>query len=614
VTLFNGVFRSERAPVLDISEPVWPSSTKRWSSGPISFHWSGSKTDAGGFFRDAESGFAVVGDVRIDNRAELAGQLALELRSTSDEALVLAAYGRWGIDCPLRLIGDFAFGIWDPTLQQIFFARDHFGIKPLYYASSPGRFVFGSDARGLTLGEVRVVKARRIAEFILGQPPAAGEGFQVGVYRLPPGTSALATASDVSVRRYYRLEPAQVRLKAPEEAFREVFTEAVRCRLSANGGEAAMLSGGLDSSSIAAIAALIGRGKSQGDLPTISRVFDETPQWNERPFIEAVVAQGGLAPIYLAADEPDPFWEIDQVILEQDGLFLAPGLTLGRAVYRAASERGLNIILDGHGGDEVVSHGWGRLSELAVAGRWLELWRQCKGVSSAYNDSPKQLFVSALMNHTVARMGIRGARRIRRGFRANAPQTGFSRFLGADLRRQIEIDYRRPRSEQRPEPGEQAAHWRLLTDELQPYALEVLHLNATALGVEARYPFWDKRLVELCLGLAPEQKLDEGWSRLILRRAMEGVLPAAVQWRRDKLDFAPHLIRGMLKHSLPLLNDIIFGDEEEIGRFMDLAELRLAYERVKRLKEEASGLDVQAIWRAVVLSRWLAQTQDIISA
>ena len=153
--------------------------------------------------------------------------------------------------------------------------------------------------------------------------------------------------------------------------------------------------------------------------------------------------------------------------------------------------------------------------------------------------------------------------------------------------------------------GEQ--HLNALSAPLQPYALEVLDKVAAASGVEVRFPFWDKRLVEFCLALPADAKLSGGWTRLILRRAMEGILPDAIQWRRDKFDFNPHVIRGMLRHHRSMLDDVLLKDAENIGEYVDLHAVTDAYYRVLNEAESTNGPDFQAVWRTAVLALWLRQ-------
>ena len=619
MSIFAGKFHPEPpiqlADQIKTDDAAWlKPGFEHWASGPVLWQWKSGPTPRRLFGLDNDAGLAILGDARLDNKAELKTMLG-SFQDEDDIYFVLAAYKRWGEDAPAHLLGDFAYSIWDSRRQRLFCARDHFGVRPLYYHSTPDAFYFGSNTQSLSTKAPREINAKAVVEFLAGFAPALPNTAFHRIFRLPPGSSCnVDDTGVVSVRRYYELAPSAVSGRDPSEQFRAIFTEAVGCRLVGDAKVAAMLSGGLDSSSIVAVAAPMWRSLSGENLPTISRVYDETPEWNERSYIEQVGEGRPTTPVFLDSDEADPFLEVDKAITEQDGPFLAPALTLGRSVYRYAADHGLGVLLDGHGGDEVVSHGAGRLAELAMDMHWLELWRQCQALPEIYGE-PRRVFIGALSNHRGARAILNSVHRLRRGLEPTLPASWARlKFVNPDFLRASKFD---PAS--LPKVGlrgrrEQASHLHIVNDDLQAYALESLHHNADALGVEVRYPFWDKRLVEFCVGVEGLHKLDGGWSRLILRRAMEGVLPPSVQWRRDKLDFTPHLVRGLLKHSRLVLDTVIEGNAGNVGDYVNLTELGNAYERVLALREEASGYDVHAIVRAVVLARWLVVTNDIITA
>ncbi|TIV92700.1 MAG: asparagine synthetase B, partial [Mesorhizobium sp.] len=153
------------------------------------------------------------------------------------------------------------------------------------------------------------------------------------------------------------------------------------------------------------------------------------------------------------------------------------------------------------------------------------------------------------------------------------------------------------------------SHRWVLSTGLVPHAFEVLDKAAANFGVEPRYPFWDKPLVEFCLALPGEKKLHNGFGRHVLRRAMEGVLPPMVQWRRDKIDFTANLVKGMLRNHRDLLDTVLVSDGERIAPYVNLPQVNAAYARLLDKPDEAAPLDVQYVWRSISLSLWLRQTQ-----
>jgi asparagine synthase (glutamine-hydrolysing) len=151
---------------------------------------------------------------------------------------------------------------------------------------------------------------------------------------------------------------------------------------------------------------------------------------------------------------------------------------------------------------------------------------------------------------------------------------------------------------------ERESHYMAIMQGLRPLALEVLDKTAAAFSIEPRYPFWDRRLVEYCYSLPPEQKLRQGWNRFVLRRAMNQVVPAEVQWRADKADLAPSVTHGLLTLDRERLDQLILNDSEIIEAFVDLAQLRDTYHR---LASDRQPQDMLVIWQAVTLTLWLKQ-------
>lgn len=548
----------------------------------------------------------LAGDVRLDNRDDLAAGL----EATGDDAdLLLAAYARWGDGCAERLLGDFAFAVWDARARRLFCARDSLGVRPFYYARDGGRLIFASETRGVRAALSRPARAdeERIADFLAGLPPPVEASFYAEIARLPAGCALVFQNGEAQVRSYWSLQPGEIRPRPDAaEEFRHLFFEAVGCRMRAAEAPGAFLSGGLDSSSIACVAGDLAHRAGGPPLPVISLVFDQAARWSERPQIETVVARGGLSPTFVAPTSP--FAEFDELLVEQDGLAYAPSLGTTRRTRRAVAELGLDVVLDGHGGDEVVSHGTGRLTELATARRWAPLWREIGGLTRLYGESRPRMFGRFMWNYgRGAHLRRRLMARLRRGRRPE-PAAAAPDLLAPALRARTTLTERQ--AQRRPSGlDEQSEHLQVLAPDMQSYALEILDRTTAIWGVEARYPFLDRRLVEFCLNLEAREKLDGGWSRLVLRRAMEGVLPPAIQWRADKLDFTPHVVLGMLGPDRALLEHVIADDALDIGEHVALPVLRAAYARMQTYRQRASGYDVQLVWRGVAFALWLRKAR-----
>ncbi|MBZ9809528.1 MULTISPECIES: lasso peptide isopeptide bond-forming cyclase [unclassified Mesorhizobium] len=590
---------------------AWLNTTDEAGPGPL--------TMAGGKL-------AVTADCRLDNRDELMARLGVRDASAADAVLLMRAYLRWGEACPVHLQGDFAFAIWDAERQVLFCARDHFGVKPFYYHADGQRFFFASEIGpilGVTGAGARLSE-HQISGFLAGLPDDPQATPYTDIFRLPARHSLTVTGQRVTLQRYWQIEPSSRPMRADAaEEFAHLFSQSVRNRMRGSAAVGAMLSGGLDSSSIACVAGRQNLSEGKPRLPTFSLVFERGSAMDETPFIDAVLEQERVDGTLIPVGNYAPFAEFERVLEEQEGTFLAPGLTLTRTVYRTAGANGVKVLLDGHGGDEVVSQGHGHLHELANAGRWLELWREIRSASNTYGDGMLGMYFQFLtiygpawrvarLRHTANRL----LHRLRKP--AQASQGGSWRdLINADLAGRTELIERVHRAGYKPpdvSASEALTHRWILSNGYVPHAFEVLDKAAANFGVEPRYPFWDKPLVEFCLGLPGKEKLSRGFGRYVLRRAMQGVLPAAVQWRRDKIDFTGNLVNGMLRNHRDLLEQVLGPDAGRIEPYINLPAVKAAYARLLSRPDRPAPLDVQYVWRSASLSLWLRQVQRAGSA
>lgn len=573
--------------------------------------WAGAGavlTSQGGLAIEIAAGLAIVADAQIDNAPDLRRRLGLSPFS-STEKLIIAAYRRWQEDCPAHLEGDFAFAIWDARENRLLCARDPAGIRPFYYAHCGGvlRFAQSSGALVRAMGGGPSLRDEAIADYLYGRVIEPEDTFFEGVQRLEAGHVLVLRESQLSIRRYYEFKPtASAGRDAPEE-FRFLLDDAVRKCASGYKRVGALLSGGLDSSSIACLMRDRRRAEGLSNVPVFSMVFREPDRSNERPFVDQVLAGGGFAPHVLQLDGYRPLDGLETLLEDLDGPTHAPNLACLRHVVGAAAGSGIEVLLDGHGGDEVVSHGFGLLSELAANGAWLTLWREARAAADNYGHSSLTLTRRVALRQTG--LDARLVARLLAPFdrMAKPAREGPVHLLSRDL-----IDRsgfkERLRSFAPPEAaiGELEQHRAVLNSPLQPYAFEVHAGFYRSMGIEARYPFWDRRLVEFCLGLPAHEKLSGGWSRLVLRRAMAGIVPATVLARRDKLDFTVHLARGLTVHHRDRINSLLAqGPGDLLAHYCDLGAARGVWAAICADPDMASSRQVQMVWRAVALGTWL---------
>ncbi|MCX7015866.1 MAG: lasso peptide isopeptide bond-forming cyclase [Candidatus Sumerlaeota bacterium] len=598
-----------------------PDGAGRWQEGPIGLEhrllWTTPQSRHERLPRLSRSGnLAIASDARIDNRDELARLLGLPLPEAEplpDSEFILMAYEKWGEGCPERLLGDFAFAIWDRRARTLFCARDAFGVRSFYYFHLPRHvFAFASEIKMLHgLPEApRRLNEEKVADYLQGIFEDKSNTFYQGIFRLPPAHRLVADDKGVRLSQYWAPDPTkELRLRSDQEygeAYRETLTEAVRCRMRSAYPLGSMLSGGMDSSSITCVARDLAARDGGSPLHTFSGVFDEVRESDERPFIEAVLEQGGVEPHFIRCDQTGPLADMDRLLWHEDEPFYAPNLHLNREIWEAARGCQIRVLLDGFIGDTAVSHGYSYLNELAFSGRWVRLGRELRALGRLYHYSAWKSWRWHVWHQGLKPLAPESARRLWRALRpGKSPSAGragmiqpeFARRIGAKARARKLLPEHWP-----PARTEREQHYRDLTSGLIPAALEAVDKAAAPFGLEPRFPFLDRRVVEFCLSLPPEQKLHGGWARMIVRRGLAGCLPEKVRWRSCKGDMGPSFRRGLLTLDRDRLSDALSNLPTTLERYVNREALREIHRR--GLEQEAGDDELGDVWLAVLLAKW----------
>lgn len=563
-------------------------------------------------FTDSTRELTITADARIDNRDELISILALRNSGgISDGELILAAYAKWGEHCPEKLLGDFAFAIWDGRRQALFCARDHFGVKPFYYYRSANTFALATEIKGLLCFPdlPRRLNEARLADYLVLMMEDKVATLYEGIYRLPPGHSLIADRERTTVRCYWELDPTrEIRFRSDTEyaeAFRDMFAEAVRCRLRSAGAIGSTLSGGLDSSSIACIARKLLRERGDERLHTFSGIYDDVPACDERPYIHAVLAQGGVEPHFGHPDRLSPLSDWEGTSWQEDEPLWNPQIALHWVLYQAAQEQHVHVLLDGVGGDSVVSHGVLYLTELARAGRWLTFALEA-GAFAKHFQYPFRRVVRQSIVPLAPELLRQAWRRLHH--RNNSVRTFDNIPIRSDFAECINLVERLTRldsTSDKPVRTARRQHWLEITSGLEAFSLEVIDRTAGLFQIEPRYPFFDRRLAEFCLALPSEQKMHRGWTRMIMRRALVNVLPDEIRWRSGKTSLGPSFEHLLFTTDRAILEDVIVNDPGDITEFVNITALRQLYHRYRH---HPNGNDGFMLWRVVVVALWLRRT------
>jgi len=494
---------------------------------------------------DRAGEFCLVFDGRIDNREELFSELRIgqdAWSSISDTVLLLAAYRNWGEDCAVKLLGDFAFAVWDAANQRVFCARDAMGIKPFYYCLDEKKFIFASEIQALLASGEIASKPNfpLLARHLTGDFSDADQTRHANVLRLPARHSLSVSAGTFAKRKYWDFDPAQsVHHKTDgeyAEHFREIFSTAVRDRLRSRTPVGARLSGGLDSSSVVCVAQreISERGELTPALETFSNVFDGLP-CDERPYIEAVIAESGATPNYFPFqpeqhETPSQFAE-----MFPDNLY-HPGMSVNVAMCRNMRERGFHVAFEGIGGDELLAPGCQHVTDLVAQRKWEAAWREIKAVDSQSGYSKWDLVYSYALIPFVpgfVKPILRPLHRLIRGKPSEScVRENFLKKTGVEKRSSDTISPHYKTRAQQKIYDVLYSGWNALI------AVEEIESFNARFGIEVRYPFLDRRVADFVIALPAEQRW-RGQSKFVLREAMQGILPEVVRTRRGKAEFSP---------------------------------------------------------------------------
>lgn len=569
-------------------------------------------------------------DARIDNREELISSLELTdipANKITDSQIILNAYEKWGESCPERFLGDFAFAIWDKRSQSLFCARDHFGVRSLYYYFSKQIFTFATEIKALfQLSEVpRQLNEVKVAEHLAPLCNDSVHSYYQDILRLPPAHWMKIGSEGLKIQSYWSLNPHQ-RLKLGSdgeyvEAFRDTFAKAVGCRLRSAFPVGSMLSGGLDSSSVTVMARQLMQENGNAVLPTFSAIFEKVKQCDESFYQNAVIGQGNIQPYRLHADSVSPLTDLERLLWHIEEPLPGPNTYIPWCLHKTAQKQGIRAILDGWDGDTVISHGRRYLLELAVKKRWLNLYLEMKAYGEkqnlpwreAYYNWLKKYGIKPIVANSALLQQLKQTYRSVRGKKLSSIESFSNRVLwnptiDPDFAERIDLAQMYRAANPKAASTEQQHHYQLITRSLIPQTLERTSKAAAALSIELRHPFWDKRLVEFCLSLPPEQKMTQGLTRMIMRRGMKGLLPPEVQERVSKSNLAASVNQGLLNFERDRMEKIIFQNSKNIEKYIDIVRLRQSYKRFAS-GDVSQGEDLD-VWRGVSFALWLQQALD----
>jgi asparagine synthase (glutamine-hydrolysing) len=462
----------------------------------------------------------------LEIKEELLG-LGYAFKSATDTEVILAAYDCWSDSCLERFNGMWAFAILDKSNNELFCSRDRFGIKPFYYTDNGEYFAFGSEIKQL-LPLQNSIKADRVVliEYLLINIDNHCERtYFEDIFALLPGHSMRIFLTDfkVQIQQYYslydRVKPKHNKLIDDTATLKAILKSSVSLRLRSDVTVGTCLSGGLDSSAISAIASKeyvdkTGRKFTAIHARSSERETDESGYANE-------VASYNDMDMHIVTPKTEDFVQlVDEVVYTQEEPFGSPSMFMGYHVFQKAKELGCKVMLNGQGGDEVLL-GYERyftsyLYSLPFYQRIKELILQANNSGLSYKETFLYYFYFSSFR-------IRKAKLIRES------------LIKHELLKAIPFDTLKKSVDSFKDIYELQ---KLEVSTIQlPHLLRYEDRNSMRHSIETRLPFLDYRMVEASISMKPEYKIRDGWTKYILRKALIGILPDSVIWRKNKLGF-----------------------------------------------------------------------------
>ena len=508
----------------------------------------------------ANSRYKIIYNGEVFNFLELKGELeqkGYKFFNASDTEVILAAYDCWGADCLAKFNGMWAFAIWDELKQDLFLARDRFGIKPLYYYYEPRKiFAFASETYAFKFLDsfTRHFNKQHLSYNIVNSFGLEADGLTIyeNIYQVLPGHYMQVSFSGGAPvqKRWWSTLASKVgvpdQYSQQVEQFRDLFFDSINLRLRSDVPIASALSGGLDSSSVYCClhhvmnSAAVHERTPENWQKAFVATFPGTSV-DERHYAEQVIGftKGNVE--YIEPDYDNLIEKIKRSTLMFDSIYLTP-IIIGSDVYKTMNQQQVKVSMDGHGVDEML-FGYPSMLEEVIG-------QQMNGT----------FHVDEEMLETIAAMYSNDKEQIRKKFERSYAQkrpsarTLAKKMLPGAVKRMLTkygiagnefgISVQKPTLALSKEkydtshlPAELRTPFEAFHTSTLPTILRNFDRASMQSSIEIRMPFMDYRLVSFVFSLPFQSKVGDGYSKRILRDAMKGYLPEPIRTRKPKIGF-----------------------------------------------------------------------------
>lgn len=566
--------------------------------------------------------YEIVFNGEIYNFIELRRELeeaGYSFATHTDTEVIMASIDHWGKEeCLSHFNGFWAFAVYDKADNSVFMSRDRYGVKPLYYTTQPGYLIFSSEIKSMLEDKniKRIANDQAILDYLVNSfVDCEDYTFFNDIYRLPAGSFMHVDGEGkMSIGKFYTLDYKEtVSGKATKDMvkkFRRLFQDSIKLRMRADVPVGSCLSGGLDSSAIvcetakqidklraeAANAGSVNESEgsesgshkdASGDSTapgtaiytphTYSSCYKNSPN-DESKYIKMVIDETGVNGHYTYPTGESLRDDLDSLIYTQDEPFLSTSMYASYSVMKLAASNGAKVLLDGQGADEILC-GYRKARVYYIK----RLLKSHKCLSA---------FWEALLYLPYAR---------KKGSSLAADLSMLRQFLGKkadnnDIRREyLNSSFAKMHVKNSYKDNE-----RYLVNDFEkislPALLRYVDRNSMAFSIEERLPFLDFRLVEYCMKLPLGVKISHGFSKYIMRKALD--MPQGIRQRRDKIGFYTPELDWMRKYS-DEYRKVFDNKDFKASRYIDKDKILRDWDKL------LSGKDSIGLFRYVCLEKWM---------
>ena len=535
-------------------------------------------------FVNTRKDLVITADARIDNRDELVSSLNLRGRQSlllSDSELILAAYEKWGEQCAAKLLGDFSFAIWDKGKQQLYCAVDYTRRRPFIYFNSGNSFIFSSQLSGLLPGKLvpDELNEVRLGSLFFEELAEIDKTTTLlkDIFYLPPGSYLLADKQSFQIRQYWNTDNIAVIRRNSDGEYQEeciaTLEQAISCRLRSDNDSAVALSGGIDSSSIAALSKKLLHSSDNKQI-AISGLSANEASSPESVLVRKAVLSLSKSSVLITPEIVNTrYTDIVTGMKRFDAPQVYQNIFLV-CLYQTAEQHGLKVLLDGAESDTLLGLGGHYISHLFKNRKIKTAVREAVLRSRNTLDYPKaryEIIINSMRaawfpNFTRARTyAIRKRINYKRLVKDSMINPSFSvriDVLGNLSRAYEQVGYGITRSIN--EMRIRAFNRPFMS--LMPVSTDMM---SSAFSIDLRHPYLDRRFVEFSLGLPWDQKNRDGWEKYILRKSMENLVPDEIRWRRGRDHVGGEYQEAFIRQIYPELEAIINDKNSTVFEYYD---------------------------------------------